>query len=309
MVSINIGVSSCLLGNRVRYDGRERKDTFIRYILSKHATLISICPETEMGLSVPRPPLNLIRKGDTIRLISTEDRRDYAPLLKRWAKKRIRGLKRLSIDGFIFKCRSPSCGLGDAKIYIDKGRKTVRGNGLFVDMVLKAFPLVPIESDERLYDPAIRESFFEKILLLKRWRDTFNKSEGLENILKFHRENRLIIRSKSKKIYESLERLISEIEDLPEDRAILEYQSYLLDALRFRVSKRKRLGVIRSIFKKMGTLIKESERAYIEELIALYIKDQIPFPALITPLRYLLIRYQLKDHLLDNFFNPTNYLY
>jgi len=119
----------------------------------------------------------------------------------------------------------------------------------------------------------------------------------------------MIILSKSKKIYEYLERLISKIEDLPKDRAILEYQSYLLDALRFRVSKRKRLGVIRSILKDMEGFIEESEKAYIEELMDLYIKDQIPFPALITPLRYLLIRYQFKDRLMDNFLNPTSYLF
>ncbi|MCX7793316.1 MAG: DUF523 domain-containing protein [Thermodesulfovibrionales bacterium] len=157
---IKIGISACLIGKKVRYNGSHKLNRNIkRWASSKGIELIPVCPEVECGLPVPREPMILIGNPEAPRLLTIETGIDYTDKLKRWSKEKLKALKKEKLSGFIFKSRSPSCGLRSVKI---KGhRKKI--NGLFTSSIIDSFPEMPVTEDDRLKTPASRERFFKKI--------------------------------------------------------------------------------------------------------------------------------------------------
>lgn len=158
--SLRIGISACLLGNKVRYDGRHKLNRALkRWASSKGIKFIPVCPEVECGLPVPREPMILTGNPETPRIVTINTRINYTCKLKKWIRKKLKALKAENISGFIFKSRSPSCGLRSVKI---KGyRKKI--NGLFSASIIKAFPEMPVVEDEELKGLSSKKQFLYKI--------------------------------------------------------------------------------------------------------------------------------------------------
>jgi len=167
---IKIGVSSCLLGNNVRYDGGHRRDHCLRDTLGQFVKWLPVCPEVESGMLTPREPMQLMDDGVSLRLVTAQTGVDQAWLLSRWAGSKLKQLERDEVCGFVFKARSPSCGIHDAEIVDSSGGLIRRGPGLFVAEVAKRFPSLPLEDEVRLQDPVTRENFIERIFAYQRWR-------------------------------------------------------------------------------------------------------------------------------------------
>jgi len=167
---IIVGVSSCLLGNNVRYDGGHRLDHCVRDRLGQFVEWLPVCPEVEAGLLTPREPMRLIDDGVSLRLVTMQTGVDQTVLLSRWSGNKLDQLERDEICGFVFKARSPSCGVHDAEIVASSGGLIRKGPGLFVAEVSKRFPSLPLEDEGRLQDPVIRENFIERILAYQRRR-------------------------------------------------------------------------------------------------------------------------------------------
>ena len=156
---IRIGISSCLLGENVRYDGGHKHDRFLVDALARIVEFVPLCPEVECGLPVPREAMHLEGDPETPRLIAIRTRRDLTDQMVTWARKRVVELKREDLCGFIFKCRSPSCGMSGVPIH-DRGKTTgMTGSGIFANLLIKHFPLLPVEDEERIRDAVLRESF------------------------------------------------------------------------------------------------------------------------------------------------------
>ncbi len=158
--SIKIGISACLLGKKVRYNGRHKLNRALkRWASSKGIKFIPVCPEVECGLPVPREPMILTGNPETQRLITINTGIDYTDKLRKWSREKIKALKSENLSGFIFKNRSPSCGLKSVKI---KGyRKKI--NGIFAASIIKAFPEMPVVEDERLKDLSSKKRFLNKV--------------------------------------------------------------------------------------------------------------------------------------------------
>jgi len=165
---INIGISSCLLGNNVRYDGGNRLDYFLRDTLGLIVEWVPVCPEVESGLSVPREAMYLVGDRDLIRLVTKLTGIDHTERLMHWAQDRLMELSQLALSGFVFKARSPSCGVRDAEILTSSSSVISRGSGLFAAAIMHYFPALPIEDEEGLRDVANRERFLKKALAYQR---------------------------------------------------------------------------------------------------------------------------------------------
>jgi uncharacterized protein YbbK (DUF523 family) len=164
MEKIKIGISSCLLGEKVRYDGGHKRNTVLKdALLQKHIDYIPICPEVECGLGVPRKSMHVEGNPDSPRLIITSSGEDKTKRMANWALKRLNQLEKKDIRGFIFKSNSPSCGIRNVKLFNEKHIHLKEGKGIFAKFFIEHFPLMPVEDEELLNDPAVLKDFIERI--------------------------------------------------------------------------------------------------------------------------------------------------
>jgi uncharacterized protein YbbK (DUF523 family) len=164
MRRIRIGVSACLLGEKVRYDGGDKRDLYVTETLGRIFEYVSVCPEVDYGLSVPREALRLVGDPASPRLIAIETGADHTGGMRRWAEMRLTGLDRENLLGFIFKTRSPSCGVKEVQVYDAQGRPAAAGSGLFAAAFIHRNPLIPVIDEEDLRDAVLGANFLHEVL-------------------------------------------------------------------------------------------------------------------------------------------------
>ena len=180
---ILIGISSCLLGEQVRHDGGQKRDRYIVETLARFFRFVPVCPEVEIGLGVPREPIRLVRSPSGMRLLGVETAVDHTRAMSGYARRKTADLARLPLDGFILKRSSPSCGLHQVQVLDPEGTPTMDGRGLFAAALVERFPDLPIEEEERLHDPRLRDRFLERVFATHRGR-THLETHPLELILR-----------------------------------------------------------------------------------------------------------------------------
>ncbi len=158
-----VGVSKCLLGHTVRYDGGHKLDPVITDTLGQLVEFVPVCPEFECGLGVPREPMRLVGDPSSPRLVTIRTGVDHTERLASWARKRVAELEREGLCGFIFKSNSPSCGMERVELYGERCEPASTGVGIFARIFMEHFPLLPVEDERRLHDVRLRESFVERV--------------------------------------------------------------------------------------------------------------------------------------------------
>ena len=202
-MKIRIGISSCLLGKPVRYNGGHSRDRYIMETLGKFFEFVPVCPEVECGLPTPREAMRLVGDPDTPRLVTTKTGVDHTLRMTTWASERVKQLNSEDLCGFIFKAKSPSSGMERVKVYDHNGVPQAVGVGLFARAFKDHFPLLPIEEDGRLHDLLLRENFIESVFVYRRWRQV--RTDGRpESMVRFHTRHKLLLRAHSEKHYRQL---------------------------------------------------------------------------------------------------------
>ncbi len=187
MDKIKIGISSCLLGNNVRYDGGHRHDRYITDTLGRYFAWCPVCPEVECGLGIPREAMRLVGDPENPRLVTILTGVDHTDGMNTWMKKKLQELEKENLCGFIFKSKSPSSGIGGVKIYTPSGMPDRKGAGLFGGAFMKHFPLLPVIDEGQLHDPLLRENFIERILVFRRRQEQhYPDPHPLELMLRNH---------------------------------------------------------------------------------------------------------------------------
>lgn len=207
---IKLGISTCLLGEKVRYDGGHKLDPFLRDTLGQYVEYVPVCPEVECGMPTPREALRLVGDPANPRLLTVRTGNDYTYQMRSWGTKRLQELEKEDLCGFVFKSKSPSSGMERIKVYSDRGVPTKNGVGIWARMFMERFPLLPVEDDGRLNDPSLRGNFIERIFVFKRWRETVAESRTLGALMEFHTRHKLLIMSHSVQIYRELGQLVAE---------------------------------------------------------------------------------------------------
>lgn len=165
-----MGISACLLGQEVRFDGGHKRDRFLTDELGQHVEWVPVCPEVEVGMGVPREPVHLVRIGEPTRMM-TSTGIDYTDRMNQWARARVEALAGEDLDGYVLKSKSPSCGMWNVKLERVDGSATNDGRGLFASVLLERFPTLPIEEEGRLADPHLRKAFLERVRAHRRLKD------------------------------------------------------------------------------------------------------------------------------------------
>ena len=175
---VRIGISQCLLGDSVRYDGAHKRDSFLIETLDPHVEWIPVCPEVELGLGTPREAMRLAGDPRAPRLVTITSGTDHTDAMERFSQQRVRELEALNLSGYVFKARSPSCGIAQVPIFNSQGMETQDGVGLFAQAFMAHFPLMPIEDEDRLHDPQAVQSFLERALAYRQSRITCDQAGG-----------------------------------------------------------------------------------------------------------------------------------
>ncbi|MBS3758980.1 MAG: DUF1722 domain-containing protein, partial [Desulfobacterales bacterium] len=206
---VRLGISACLLGENVRWNGGHKLDHFLRDTLGQYVAYVPVCPEVEAGFGIPRETFRLVGDADNPRLVKTKSQTEHTDQMLRWAKNRVKELEKENLCGFIFKKDSPSSGLMRVKVYNEKGMPEKKGVGLFAREFTRHFPLIPVEEEGRLHDPRLRENFIEQIFTFKRWREKVAEKPGIGNVVDFHTRNKLLILSHSPECGRSMGKLVA----------------------------------------------------------------------------------------------------
>lgn len=203
-----LGVSSCLLGEEVRYDGGHKRDAFLADVLSEHFEFRPVCPEVAIGLGTPRPPIHLRDVGRGIRVVGVRDPgRDYTGALRDHGRRMAEAMG--GISGYVFKAGSPSCGVWRVPVHRDDGPPAKSGRGAYADAFIKARPLLPVEEEGRLQDPVLRENFVARVFAYRRWQDTVASGLTPEALVRFHAIHKLILMSHDERAMRALGRLVA----------------------------------------------------------------------------------------------------
>lgn len=291
MEKIKLGISTCLLGERVRYDGGHKLDRFLRDTLGQYVEYVPVCPEVECGLPIPRESMHLEGDPSSPRLVTSRTHQDLTERMVQWAKKRVVELEKENLCGFIFKSDSPSSGMERVRIYNEKGMPVKKGIGIFAKIFMEHFPLLPVEDEGRLHDPKLRENFIERIFTLKRWRDMLAKKPNLGNLVKFHTQHKFLILSHSPKHEQSMGRLVAKAKGMPLKEAFEQYQRLLMEALKLKTTPKKHANVLMHMMGYFKDQLSSDEKQELLEIINHYREGYIPLIVPVTLIQHYVRKY------------------
>jgi uncharacterized protein YbgA (DUF1722 family)/uncharacterized protein YbbK (DUF523 family) len=290
-MKIRLGISTCLLGEPVRYDGGHKLDHFLTETLGQYVEYVPVCPEVECGMPVPREAMHLVGEAESPRLVTIKTGIDKTDQMTAWAKKRVAELEKEKLMGFIFKSDSPSSGMERVKIYNEKNMSVRKGVGLFARQFMEHFPLLPVEEEGRLHDPALRENFIERVFSLARWRELMDKRENLGALVEFHTKHKLLVLSHSTRHYQEMGRLVAGAKSLPMKSTLEEYQKRFMDALKLRATPKKHANVLMHMAGYFKDQLSADEKAELLEIIEQYRRELVPLIVPITLVNHYVRKY------------------
>ncbi len=304
MEEVRLGISRCLLGEAVRYDGGHKLDRFLRDTLGQYVEYVPVCPEVECGLGVPREAMHLEGDPDAPRLITTRTRRDMTDQMLAWAHRRVVELEDEGLCGFIFKSNSPSSGMERVKITNQSGMPRKVGRGVFAGIFMKHFPSLPVEEEGRLHDPALRENFIERMFVLKRWQEMVGRGRRLDGLVEFHTRHKLLIMAHSPKQNTLLGGLVATAKGTLTTELFEKYQVLLMDALKLRATVKKQINVLQHLMGYFKKDLSGDEKQELLEAIDHYREGYIPLIVPITLINHYVRKYNQPYLKLQYYLNP-----
>ena len=304
MNKITLGISSCLLGNNVRYDGGHKLDHFLVDTLGQYVDWVPVCPEVESGLPVPREAMHLVGDPEDPRLITIRTKVDHTTRMKRWAKKRTAELEEAELCGFVFKSRSPSSGMRGVKIYTEAGMPNTTGSGIFAHAFMKHFPLLPVEDEGRMHDPGLRENFIERVFVYRRWREYIKEDGSLGGLVAFHTAHKYLIMAHSGKHYTALGKMVAAGKKAQRGKLQADYLEALMEGLQFLATPKKNTNVLQHMAGYFKKQLSAEEKKELLNVITNYHDGFVPLIVPITLLKHYVRKYK-EEYLARQFYlNP-----
>jgi uncharacterized protein YbgA (DUF1722 family)/uncharacterized protein YbbK (DUF523 family) len=292
MNKITLGISSCLLGNKVRYDGGHKLDPFLAFTLGQQVEWVPVCPEAACGLGIPREVMALEGDPASPRIRTVWTGIDHTSRLQMWIKGELKVLADIDISGYVFKARSPSCGVRDTKVFDAKCRIRSRGPGQFARAVMDAFPFLPVEDEQRMHDIALRENFVERVFVYKRWREYIKEDGSPGGLVAFHTEHKYLIMAHSQKHYAALGTMVADLKKMRKDKLRENYISLLMEGLQFLATPKKNVNVLQHMAGYFKDKLSADEKKELLEVIANYHDGMVPLIVPVTLLRHYVRKYE-----------------
>jgi uncharacterized protein YbbK (DUF523 family)/uncharacterized protein YbgA (DUF1722 family) len=301
---IRIGISSCLLGEAVRWDGGHKRDRYITRNLGERFEWVPVCPEYEVGMGIPREPVRLVGTLESPRMVGVWSKSDWTARMRRYSRERIRRLEELDLSGYLLKSGSPSCGMERVRVYRGKGRALRKGRGLFAGVLRERLPLLPIEEEGRLRDPAIRESFLERVFAYRRWRELEKKGCRRDDLAAFHTAHRFLILSHSPRHEKALGGIVAALRRHRARRSGALYGPLFLEALRIPATVRRHHRVLLHLAGFLKVVLSPQEKRKLEESLEAYRGGRVRRVVLLALLKRHLRRHEISCPSAERYLDP-----
>jgi len=294
-IPVRVGVSACLLGGEVRFDGGHKHDRYLTDVLDHNVEWLPICPEIEVGMGVPRPVLQL--RGGEIgdKLVERESGEDWTERMRNYADGRVSDLKDTGLDGFIFKKDSPSCGVSRVRVYKELGAMPARkGVGHFAQALGRSLPDLPLEEEGRLRDAVLRERFIEQIFSHNRWRVLVSRGLTRRSLISFHEAHKMLILAHDQKIYREMGRVVASFGKVPDEDVYSAYRSRFVDVFRQPTTIARHVNVLEHLFGHVKNKISGAEKREIASSIDAYRNHEIPLIVVVSLLKFLIAAHSVE---------------
>jgi uncharacterized protein YbgA (DUF1722 family)/uncharacterized protein YbbK (DUF523 family) len=301
---IRIGVSSCLLGQRVRFDAGHKRDAFLLEELGRFVEWVPVCPEVELGMGVPRPSIRLERRGAGVRLVEPRSGADHTRAMRAFARRRLAGLQSLALSGYVLKKDSPSCGMERVKLWEPGGGARRAGVGLFAQALLEAAPELPVEEEGRLHDPRLRENWIERVFAHHRLRSLFRARWRPRDVVAFHTAHKLQLMAHSPAAYRQLGRLVAGVKAEPRGAFQRLYARAFMQALARMATPGRTTNVLQHMAGHLRDHLDAASRAELSELIHDYRRGLVPLVVPLTLIRHHARRCEVAYLLGQRFLDP-----
>ncbi|HEY7560132.1 MAG TPA: DUF523 and DUF1722 domain-containing protein [Candidatus Binatia bacterium] len=300
-----LGVSACLLGQRVRYDGGHKRDHFLTEIFGRHVEWVPVCPELEVGMGIPRETVRLIGSPMNPELIAEKSGKDWTFAMNRLATKRARELTELDVSGYVFKKDSPSCGLERVRVYDSNNIPVRKGRGLFAARVTERLPLMPVEEEGRLNDLSLRENFIERVFAYRRWQDATSAPKSIRALVDFHTRHKFLLLAHSDGHYRHLGRIVAAAKQKPLSHAYDEYGRIFMDGLAIHATAKKHANVLDHMMGYFTRELSSEERKELLELIRDFRHQLVPLVVPVTLIRHYVTKYTVSYLLNQVYLDPS----
>jgi uncharacterized protein YbgA (DUF1722 family)/uncharacterized protein YbbK (DUF523 family) len=289
---IRLGISACLLGEMVRWNGGHTRDRFLTDTLGRYVEYVPVCPEVECGLPTPREPLRQVGDPEKPRLVTSKTKVDLTDRMLAWARRRVVELEKEGLCGFVFMARSPSSGMERVKVYDEHGMPHKTGVGVFARAFMEHFPLLPVEENGRLCDTRLRENFIERIFTLNRWREMLTRGRTRGNLVNFHARHKLLLMAHSPKHCREMGRLVGQAKALRPAALFEPYQKLLVAAMELKATPRKHVNVLQHMLGYFKRQLAPDEKQEMLEVIEHYRNEMIPLIVPVTLLGHYVRKYR-----------------
>ena len=289
---IRVGISSCLLGEEVRYDGGHQKDPYITGVLARHFTWVPVCPEMEVGMGVPREPIRLVGDPEAPRLRGVTSGTDHTLRMNEFARRRVQELERRPLSGYVLKRASPSCGMERVRLHRDEGGPPARtGVGLFARALMDALPLLPVEEEGRLNDARRRDNFITRVFAYRRLTALRGMPPRPGDVVAFHTAHKYLLLAHSPAAYARLGRLVAAIKSEPLASWLDRYADAFMRALQVAATPRKHVNVLRHIMGFFKSRLVAAEKRELQGVIDDYARGVVPLIVPITLINHYVARF------------------
>ncbi len=302
--AIRIGISACLLGQKVRYDGGHKLDRYLTDTLGDYFEWVPVCPEVELGLGIPRPTMRLERHGTGVRLIVPESECDLTGPMSTYASTKVGELAAAELCGYLLKSDSPSCGMERVRVYGRGGTPARNGRGLFATALLERIPQLPVEEEGRLCDPGLRENWVERVFAFSRLRSLWNCKWTTGDLVGFHTANKLAVLAHSPEDYGLLGRIVARAGTLSRCELKTLYQREFMSSLKTIATRGRHANVLQHMAGYFKRNLDEASRKELAGLIEDYRRGEIPLIVPVTLIRHYVRRFEVSYLAGQTYLNP-----
>ena len=283
---LRLGISRCLLGDEVRYDGGHKRDSFLTDVFGRYVEWVPVCPEVEAGLGTPREPMRLVGDPTRPRLMTITSGKDHTEALERMTADRITQLNGMDLSGYVFKKDSPTCGVERVRIYNERGMPARKGIGIFAHAFIERFPLIPVEEEGRLCDPSLRENFIERVFCYRRFQDLLGPGVTRQALVRFHTIHKYLLLAQSPQRYQLLGWLVGQAERHPPKEVALRYGGLFMQTLAMQATVRKHVNVLQHILGFFKNRLSSQEKTELLGVIGDYHRGLTPLIVPLTLVRH-----------------------
>lgn len=288
---LRIGVSACLLGREVRFDGGHKRDRYLTDQFGAFVQFVPVCPEVEVGMGIPRESVRLVRRDGAMRMIAERSGVDHTEAMQRWCASRVAQLTAMDLSGYVLKANSPSCGMERVRVYTPGGMPERKGQGMFAEALMAQLVDLPVEEEGRLNDPRLRENFVERVFAFQRLRRVFQARWRVGDLVAFHTAHKLQLMAHSPADYRALGRLVGEAR--VRERRELEsvYRQGFMAALRKQATPARHFNVLQHIAGYFRRQLDAADRAELAQVFEDYRNGLVPLVVPITLVKHYVRRF------------------